>query len=124
MSFQLSLARKRATGAISASDENGAAFLSPLANITIPTVNRTGMSQLTNPSNAYKHGKLSTTERANRLFQLSAEMDAHDLANDGDDEVQPEDVIVAETAKLNWAEVFPIPTLAKIPMTMVSMSLV
>jgi hypothetical protein len=68
MSSQLSLARKRATSVISASDENGDAFRSPLATITIPTVNRTGMSQLSNSSSTYKKVKLSTTERANRLF--------------------------------------------------------
>jgi hypothetical protein len=61
MSSQLSFARKRATGVISASDENGVAFRSPLATITIPTVNRTGMSQLSNSSSTYKKGKLFTT---------------------------------------------------------------
>jgi hypothetical protein len=87
MSSQLSLARKRATGVISASDKNGDAFRSSLATITIPTVNRTVMSQLSNSSSTYKKGKLSTTERANRLFQISTEMDAYHRANDGDDEV-------------------------------------
>jgi hypothetical protein len=62
-------------------------------------VNHTaGMSQLTKSSNAYKKGNLSTTERVNRLFQLSAEMNAHDLATDGDDEVHPEDVVVTKMA--------------------------
>jgi hypothetical protein len=101
MSSQLFLAIKHATGAISASDENGAAFCSPLATITVPNVNCTGMSQLSNSSSAYKKGNLSTTERANRLFQLSAEMDAHDRANDGDDEVELEDVVVPKTAHLD-----------------------
>jgi hypothetical protein len=101
MSSQLSLARKCATDAISASDENGAAFRSPLATIIVPTVNRTGMSQLSNLSSAYKKGRLSTTERANHLFQLCAEMDAHDRANDGDDEVELEDVVVPKTAPVD-----------------------
>jgi hypothetical protein len=64
-------------------------------------LNRTGISQLSNSPNAYKKGKFSTTERVNHLFQLSAEMDAHDLANDGDDEVQPEDAVVPETAPID-----------------------
>jgi hypothetical protein len=101
MSSQLSLAIKRVTGIISASDENGDGFRSPLATIPIPTVNRTGMSQLSNPSSTYNKGKLSTTDRAYRLFQLSTEMDAHDRANDGDDEVQLEDVVVPETAPVD-----------------------
>jgi hypothetical protein len=71
MSSQLSLAIKCATGVFSASDENGDAFRLPLATITIPTVNRTGMSQLSNSSSTFKKGKLSTNERANCLFQLS-----------------------------------------------------
>jgi hypothetical protein len=101
MSSQLSFARKCATSAISASNGNGAAFRSPLATITIPNVNRTGISQLSNSFRANKKANLSTTERANRLFQISAEMDAHYLANDGDDEVQPEDVVVSETAPVD-----------------------
>jgi hypothetical protein len=88
MSSQLSLARKRAPGVISASDENGDAFRSPLATITITTVNHTDISQLSNSSSTYKKGKLSTTECVNHLFQLSAEMDAHDRDNGGDDEVE------------------------------------
>jgi hypothetical protein len=55
------------------------------------------MSQLSNSSSAYKQGNLATTERGNLLFPFSAEMDAHDLANNGGDEVQPEDVAVPET---------------------------
>jgi hypothetical protein len=101
ISSQLSLARKRATRAISASDENDAAFRSPLATITIPTVNRTGMSQLSNSSSTYKKGKLSMTERATHLFQLSAEMDTHERANDGDDEVQLEHMVVPELAPVD-----------------------
>jgi hypothetical protein len=101
MSSQLSFARKRATGVIFASDKNGDAFRSPLATITIPTVNRTGMSHLSNSSSTYKKGKLSTTERANHLFQLSAEMDAHDRAYDGDDEVHLEGGVVPETAPVD-----------------------
>jgi hypothetical protein len=104
MSSQLSLAIKRATGAISASDENGAAFRSPLATITIPTVNRTGMSQLSNSSSAYKKGKLSTTERANHLFQLITEIYAHYCANDSDDELQLEDVVMPEMAPVDLGE--------------------
>jgi hypothetical protein len=68
MSSRLSSPRKRATDVISASDENGDAFHSPLVTITIPTLNRTGMSQLSNSSSTYKKGKLSTTESVNRLF--------------------------------------------------------
>jgi hypothetical protein len=62
----------------------------------------TGMSQISNSSSTNKKGKLSTTERANSFFQLSAEMDAHDRAHDGDNEVQLEDVVVPETAPVGW----------------------
>jgi hypothetical protein len=97
MSSQISLARKRDNGAISASGENGAAFCLPLASITIPTVNRTGMSQLSNLSSAYKKGHISTTKCVNHLYQLSTEMDAHDRANDCNNEVELDDVVVPET---------------------------
>jgi hypothetical protein len=55
-------------------------------------VNRTGsMSQLSNSSSTYKKGTLSTTERANRIFRLSAEMDAHDR-----------DKLTMATTKCSW----------------------
>jgi hypothetical protein len=59
------------------------------------------MSKLSNTFSTYKKGKLSTTERVNRLFQLSEEMDAHDRANDVDGELYLEDVVVPETAPVD-----------------------